>query len=76
MRSRLRAVVALLTPGCLARRSRRCADYTKWRIVARDVHNVPVQFAPESWGLEDSWLDSVRALRNTAPQEESQCSVS
>ena len=41
----------------------RCVDFTHWRVYANDVHLVPPDDAPESWGVRDDWLAQVRAQR-------------
>jgi hypothetical protein len=40
-----------------------CADYTRWRILPEDVESVPVEDAPESWGLEEEEIETVRSIR-------------
>jgi hypothetical protein len=41
----------------------RCGDFTRWRVHHTDVHLVPPQDAPESWGLRDEFIVQVREQR-------------
>lgn len=41
----------------------RCGDYTRWRVHQSDVHLVPPQDAPESWGVADDFIAQVREQR-------------
>jgi hypothetical protein len=40
-----------------------CDDYTFWRIRPEDLHRVPADHTPESWGLRGDWLGRIRGLR-------------
>mmetsp|Transcript_19060 Transcript_19060/g.59942 ORF Transcript_19060/g.59942 Transcript_19060/m.59942 type:complete len:194 (-) Transcript_19060:67-648(-) len=54
-----------------------CGDYTRWRVIGRDVANVPPDDAPESWGLADAQLARVRAEREREERERAPwCTVS
>ena len=45
----------------------RCGTFTWWRVVAEDVHLVPPEDAPASWGTTDAWLAGIRrAMRGDA----------
>ena len=37
-----------------------CADFTNRRVVPEDVHKVPPDDCPESWGRREEWLAQVR----------------
>ncbi len=41
----------------------RCGDYTHWRIVESDIRRIPLQLVPESWGMQEAWMESVRRMR-------------
>jgi len=41
----------------------RCGDYTKWRIVTQDICNVPIEDAPEGWGLREQEFEAIRQIR-------------
>ena len=40
-----------------------CGDYTNWRIASDDLERVPPEHCPESWGMRDRWLASIREQR-------------
>ena len=40
-----------------------CQDFTKWRVIPADVHRVPDDDCPESWGRREDWFAAVRAQR-------------
>eukprot|EP00731_Ephydatia_muelleri_P010666 Em0005g1252a len=42
---------------------RGCGDYTKWRIVPDDLERVPLEHAPEAWGMREKWLAAIREQR-------------
>jgi hypothetical protein len=41
----------------------RCGDYTMWRVVEQDVHMIPPEHCPASWGRRDEWLAQIREVR-------------
>lgn len=41
----------------------RCGEFTHWRVHGSDVHLVPAQDAPESWGAQEEFIARVRAQR-------------
>lgn len=41
----------------------RCGDYTHWRIVQADIEKVPLDDAPEGWGVRQREIEAVRAVR-------------
>ena len=42
---------------------RRCQDQTHFRIEPGEIHFVPLDDCPESWGRREEWLAAVRAQR-------------
>lgn len=46
----------------------RCHDYTRWRIIAADVRIVPVDDAPNSWGLQQEEIETIRSIRRAELQ--------
>jgi len=41
----------------------RCGGFTHWRVSPADVDKVPPEDAPDSWGLKEEWLASIRVQR-------------
>ena len=41
----------------------RCAAQTRWRLKPSELDSVPVEDCPDSWGLREQWLASVREQR-------------
>lgn len=45
-----------------------CGDFTHWRVLEVDRERVPVEDAPEGWGLRDAWFARVRSARELQQQ--------
>lgn len=45
-----------------------CGDYTRWRIIPLDVRRVPVDDAPDSWGLQEHEFETIRGIRRAELQ--------
>lgn len=43
-----------------------CATQTRWRIKPSELDRVPIEDCPESWGLREQWLTSIRTQRQQA----------
>lgn len=52
-------------------------DFTTWRISRDDIERIPPQLFPESWGLREEWLISIRNQRlGELANNNSSCRVS